>query len=592
MPYCLRVGPAFDVIDNFAAAGMNEYPSLPTSQPSASTAPGEEGSIGLYTPNVVPTTSVAAPPTGFMQSLTMEAMQSKSDIPGSLKSTYGAGGVGALESLEEAMTPTPEVDLTKELKSDLVQMLPGSKNEPLNPEQKEQGGDETFHPSDDLSSSELGLHEPVSTLRYDASKAMKSEVAHPFLPPSSNTKATRLPANEDLSRFKLAMDSPDSSIAQVPRITSGDPIPNSSEHMPLEPPANRDGLPSFSGSSVTDEGTPKEYQPDEEDKLMSTHYYSANKGSKIQPMGGVPLTSTSSNRNMTMADMLKESKDHIGLADEKVKIRMTSDISLVKQQSLSHRFEASPKQFSDSLHHKEQFRVPVLVTSPNVSGPDLVQSHPDPREHRVGNGLQDNHQLDDDQPNSSSPDVLAVASSPVAVVSQEPSVSQSLPLATRSPVLNSRSFQPLPSTSLRQGNQGLEQSFSPAVTSGKFKQDVHREQLGSSVSSLSLKVQTVQEDSDSDDTETDEEIRGSQSWRLNPTSLRLRHDIDPMSSVERDDIQRTPSPTVGVMEFAGAWNKEQVAPKPSGVYIYVYVCFCITLSCVPTTRCITSVMEV
>ena len=79
---------------------------------------------------------------GFMQLLTMDSVPSKSDLPGSLKSTYGTAGVGTSDSLQETSTTAPTFDLAKQMKSEFVQPLLGATNDFPNLTRKEQAEDE------------------------------------------------------------------------------------------------------------------------------------------------------------------------------------------------------------------------------------------------------------------------------------------------------------------------------------------------------------------------------------------------------------------------------------------------------------------
>ena len=73
----------------------------------------------------------------FMPSLTVD---SKSDLPESLKSTYGTAGIGAPDSLQERSTTAPTFDLAKQLKSEFVQPLLGATNDSPKLTHKQQAG--------------------------------------------------------------------------------------------------------------------------------------------------------------------------------------------------------------------------------------------------------------------------------------------------------------------------------------------------------------------------------------------------------------------------------------------------------------------
>ena len=96
-------------------------------------------------PSLAPGHPLSSGPTsnpGFMHSLTVDSVPSKSDLPGSLKSTYGTAGVGTSDSLQETSTTAPTFDLTKQMKSEFVHPLLGATNDSPKLTRKEQADDE------------------------------------------------------------------------------------------------------------------------------------------------------------------------------------------------------------------------------------------------------------------------------------------------------------------------------------------------------------------------------------------------------------------------------------------------------------------
>ena len=125
-------------------ARKSERPPLLLSLPAAFTAErqhqAEASSEGLPPPGPFSSGPTSNP--GFMQSLTVP---SKSDIPGSLKSTYGTESVGTLDLLYETSdtSTAPNVDVIKQRKSEVFQPLLGATNDSSKLEHKEQAGDES-----------------------------------------------------------------------------------------------------------------------------------------------------------------------------------------------------------------------------------------------------------------------------------------------------------------------------------------------------------------------------------------------------------------------------------------------------------------
>jgi hypothetical protein len=72
----------------------------------------------------------------------VDPVTSKSDLPRSLKSTYGTADVEAPDSLQETSSTAPTFDLTKRMKSEFVQPLLGATNDSPKLTRKEQAGDE------------------------------------------------------------------------------------------------------------------------------------------------------------------------------------------------------------------------------------------------------------------------------------------------------------------------------------------------------------------------------------------------------------------------------------------------------------------
>ena len=632
---------AFNVIDNVSMSVARKSAPPPTSSASTTASINShqvETSLDHITPSL---SSVSVPAGGFMQFSSLDAVHSKSDVPESLKSTYGPDGVGTSELLHDttsdSMTPAPNFDLVKQLKSDLVQPLPSATNEPPKPEHKEERVCESSPPDE---SSSDPLHDPVPSLGYDQTKSMKSGLIQHLAPPSSNTSITRVTTKFDVPP---TMYEPHSSIAQQPQVAAGNPIPSSgSEHVkamksdlhPLETSTNADSLPLKSDMhtlSASEEQTNQGVDFDEEDKLDSTHYDPTSKGSKIQSMGGVPLsTTTTSNRNVAHADTLKGGKGQIGLDDEKANMGMTSDISQVKQHGLSHTFFPKKQFDGDPLHRKVMFHEPsLLIKSPSVSDPEFLQSKLNSNDQNfmppndAARIVEDEHEPTSDQSKSPSP---PVTSSSAAFMSQgspqplsvSPSALQPITLPSMSREARSRSPSPpvllfsqlphkppvLPALHSPTSSQGLPvESFSQEKQESFSKQRfpiagtalrVIQPNAGvEHFASVGPRALTTQHDSESTDSETDEESRisitPSSSLRQSGTGnegqngtgrdghkdaasggmrLRLRQEMDPMSSVEKDDIQRTPSPTSGGIEFttSGAWKERKRTSRTSGVF--------------------------
>ena len=573
--HCTYVGAAFDVIDNvsMSAAKISECPP-PTSVSSANPSSEDVHHAETWNDHPHPPPSDPSMSSGltstpaFMQSLTVDAQHSKSALP-PLKSTYGEAGVGTLELFDEpapdSTTSAPNPDLMKQMKPDFVQPLSTRTNEmPSKPGHKVDGLEESIQ--------EFGEHEPTSSLDYGQVKPMKLGLAQPPVVPSkSNT--TRV---QQMGKMPPPFKSSQSSIAQVPHITPGNSIPISgSEHtnalesgfVPLVAPENSDSVTSNTKSTFRHEHKRGEF--DEEDKSMSMHYDSTKKDSKIQPKGGVPLSSTSSNRYVTLANMSKMSgKDQGGLEDEKANTCDTTDFSLVKHQGLSQRFY--PK--TDSKHFDENPLHATAVKTYRMTGEHVQQLKPDSSEQSmiVPSAAEDEQSVH--KP------IESHTTLPMHTET-EPSLSQGSQ-SSMSPTESHQSLnstdsqshglslsQQMPGKLPTQANPRLLHTKSPLSaipTSRVVPRDGHGKQFSPKpILTVPLRTQTMQEDSDSTDTETDEESRGSfmplglKAGRAKKVTLRPVLGIDPTSSVERDEVQRTPSPTENIEVFTGgAWDKK------------------------------------
>ena len=146
-------GPAFDVIDNvsLSLARRREHSEQPFTTPSVVTPPSTEGQLHRVeiSSESVPPLATESPLSschvsnhGFMPSLTVGSVASKSDLPRSLKSTYGTADVETLDSLQETSSTAPTFDLAKQMKSEFVQPLLGATNDSPKLTRKEQAGDE------------------------------------------------------------------------------------------------------------------------------------------------------------------------------------------------------------------------------------------------------------------------------------------------------------------------------------------------------------------------------------------------------------------------------------------------------------------
>ena len=94
------------------------------------------------TPPLAPLSSHPTSYSDFMPSLSVDTVPSKSDLPRSLKSTYGSAGVETPESPQETSTTAPTFDLAKQMKSEFVQPLLGATNDSPKLTRKEQAGSE------------------------------------------------------------------------------------------------------------------------------------------------------------------------------------------------------------------------------------------------------------------------------------------------------------------------------------------------------------------------------------------------------------------------------------------------------------------
>ncbi len=128
-------------------ARRRELSEHPPTTPSVVAPPNTEGHLhraemsSESVPPLAPGSSLTSHH-GFMPSLTVDPVTSKSDLPTSLKSTYGTADVEAPDSLQETSSTAPIFDLTKQMKSEFVQPLLGAANDSPKLTRKEQAGDE------------------------------------------------------------------------------------------------------------------------------------------------------------------------------------------------------------------------------------------------------------------------------------------------------------------------------------------------------------------------------------------------------------------------------------------------------------------
>ena len=441
------------MIDNVSYSTTHKSEPLPPTSVSPTTE--EVHHTGFWSDNPLSTDPVSSTSTpGFVQSLEVDALHTKSALP-PLKSTYGAAGIGALESPEEpspdsTMISVPNLDLVKHMKPDFVQPLSNSTNKAPKPGIKGQSVDESVTLRD-THSSEFGMHEP-----------------------SLGNKNLALEKTSKVDKDQTEIDD---------------------EKANIDP-----------SSLVKRQGFSVGFYPKSDSKRLD--------GDPLHCKALFPVETMKS----TKVYELDQSKPRVS-----GHTFTPPNAQLVLEGGQNRPTDDSPKLPSQT----------VTTQSYMPRGSEPPKSHPVPRQ--------------------------LPATAPTGGTSGQHKVDPPLRMPDR--VLKSEELLPKP-------------PLMSVSSSGRLTEDIVEKKIATkSVLSASpnSQIYAVQEESDSTDTETDEESRGSlllsRPLHAGDGKHRISQRADPMSSVERDEVRRTPSPEGVKVYTGGAWNKKlRRVPANKGVY--------------------------